>query len=174
VRRLAVAATLAALLPGCGTTDPPRRDPSGAVVDAGELEVNRARVGDCFAGTEGSEPTATLSVVPCTVPHDREVFDRFDLEGDHYPGEEAVIQAAARACLDAFAGYVGLPYLDQSALTAFPIVPSRRTWEDRGDRTVLCVLAGAGAALVGSQRDAARSGGATVSVAWRGDLDAGL
>ena len=149
------------LVAGCARTDPPARDGAGAIVEAGDLQAIQARVGDCYEDPDGSGGNGTLAAVPCTAPHDREVFHRFELVGDDYPGEAAVTEDAARVCLDAFAGYVGVPYLDQATLAAYPVVPSRQTWEDHDDRTVLCVLGREGSRLVGSQRDGARREAAT-------------
>lgn len=145
-----------ALLAGCRGSDPPARDGSGKVTEAGDLPVNEARIGDCYdEEEEGSDRTSTLAAVPCGVPHDREVFHRFDLAGDRYPGVEAVSREAAQACLDAFVGYVGVAYAD-SVLDAHPIVPSEETWEDDDDRTVVCVVGQEGGRITGSLAGAAR------------------
>ena len=125
------------------------------ITGAGDLPANEARVGDCYDEDEGADRPRTLAAVPCAGPHDREVFHRFELAGDRYPGTEAVGVDAAEACLDAFSGYVGIPYT-RSVLAAYPIVPSEETWEEDDDRTVLCVLGQEDEPVTGTLRGAAR------------------
>jgi Septum formation len=73
------------------------RDASGTVVDSGSQSINDVRVHDCLAdASEGVEVSVT--VVPCTQPHQAEVFAMYDLAGTDYPGEAAVFDSGEAGC----------------------------------------------------------------------------
>ena len=55
-----------------------------------------------------------------------------------YPGDDAALEAGAFRCLDEFAAFVGIDYLD-SELDLFPITPTVESWAE-GDRVVYCAL----------------------------------
>ena len=56
-----------------------------------------------------------------------------------YPGGAQVQSLAQQGCQDRFADYVGQAYED-SAYYFTAIAPTRKSWEDRGDRRVLCAV----------------------------------
>jgi len=143
------------LLVACGG-DEPARDEDGALQEAGEVRADRVREGDCFLEPEG-QPTqfATFDAVPCTEAHDYEVYELAEVPGERYPGEEVVAEAARTACLDAYEPFVGAPF-EGSAYSVLPITPTRETWEEDGDREIICALFEEGVEPTGSQRDAAR------------------
>ena len=79
-----------------------------------------------------SGDVTTVEAVPCDEPHDNEVYDKFDLEGDDFPGAAEVQQQGQEACLgERFEQYVGVSY-QQSIYGAGPITSSEQTWEERG------------------------------------------
>lgn len=123
-----------------GSTAEEGTDPSdieGAeMVPFAELEV-----GDCIPLFDyGDAPEIfELPVVPCDQPHTDEVFFILDLEGDEFPGDVAVEDAAWDACLAEFEGYVGVPY-DMSELDFYTYPPTKVSWVRAGDRTVQCML----------------------------------
>ena len=83
-----------------------------------------------------------MTAVPCSEPHDNEVYAVVDLAGgaeDSYPGDIAMYEIAIGECLGRFNLYVGISYLD-SWLAADPILPRRSSWERDGDREVVCFL----------------------------------
>jgi hypothetical protein len=121
------------------------RDESGAIASEGSLDVMEVRVGDCFDdpddlpedGSMGE--TADVGAKPCSQPHDNEVYHSFDLEGEEYPGDEAVEELAFDGCEAAFEPFVGTPYED-SELDIFTLTPLEDGWEQLDDRTVICAL----------------------------------
>jgi hypothetical protein len=118
------------------------RDASGAIVDAGAVDAFDIRLGDCFndaASTSDEVEISSVRGVPCSEPHDNEVFALLDLRLDSYPGDEAIPQLAFEACLDKFASFVGRDY-DSSSLDFFPIYPTREGWDELNDREVVCAL----------------------------------
>jgi len=86
-----------------------RRDDSGAITDAGGLDVFRMAVGDCLDWPGGSDSEATeverVEGKPCSEPHDLEVYALIDhpaSAGDPYPGDDAVYTWGVEQCLPLF------------------------------------------------------------------------
>lgn len=117
-------------------------------------EVASADVGDCFEEPENVGAIEDFETVDCDEPHFGEVYDTFDVEGDDYPGDEAVSQQAQDGCLTSFEEYVGIPY-EESIYQIFPISPTEETWNEADDREVICVLTSLDQSeLTGSKRGA--------------------
>ncbi len=146
---LAVAAAASLLLAGCGesATDETTRDDSGAVASAGTLGVEKLRVGDCLdvgdLSTKAEGEVEAFTGVPCTEPHQAEVFlvDKafYADQPETYPGEAAIGEAADDGCFEAFEGYTGKPFTEDSEIEWVSITPTAETWIDN-DRTLVCAL----------------------------------
>jgi hypothetical protein len=100
-------------------------------------------VGDCF--DDGDIPTGPeveeigdVPLVDCSEPHDNEVYETVTVDGDEYPGDQAIAEHADQVCLDAFEGFVGLDYMS-SDLDFGWLVPTAESWET-GDRTIACFV----------------------------------
>jgi hypothetical protein len=135
------------------------RNDLGVIEGAGDLEVMELRVGDCFnlaAGDENAVEVDEVEAVPCTEPHENEVYVVTNYTGtDSYPGEQAIWEFADQFCLTAFETFVGMPYQD-SLLDFGYFYPSREGW-DEDDRGITCVVYDYnGAMLTGSMRGSAR------------------
>jgi len=126
---------------GVGYFTQVERDESGAIVDAGDVDAFEIRLGDCFndAGSSGAEEISTIDGVPCSEPHDNEVYALVNLTQSSFPGDEAIETLAFEACLDKFQSFVGKDY-ESSQLDIFPIYPTRQSWNDLDDREVVCAL----------------------------------
>jgi len=113
-------------------------------------------VGDCFDDQDvESEILVDVPTVPCSQPHDNEVYFEFRMTDAVYPGQQAALEASDERCLDEFEGFVGIDYFE-SDLEIFSIVPTQESW-DGGDRTALCALYALDfSKLTGSMRGAAR------------------
>jgi hypothetical protein len=125
------------------TLDDASRDDSGGIVDAGDLDVMKLQVGDCFDDPEDLEEVVfDVAAVPCSGPHDNEVFAVQPLGssfGDSYPGDEALSDYTYEVCSgDLFDSYVGTPFVD-SSLEVFTFTPTQESWDD-GDREFVCAL----------------------------------
>lgn len=123
------------------------RDDSGAIVAVGQSTVFGLRQGDCY-----DDPTSadglTITAVPCSNPHDNEIFHRFTLPAGPFPGESAQADIDT-VCLEAFEEFTGAPHGD-TPLEFFTDWPTEQLW-DMGDRDVHCVLFAAnGSKLTGS------------------------
>lgn len=129
---------------------------SQEVTEAGTADVFALQVGDCFdddamSGTEVSDVPA----VPCGEAHDNEIYDEYTVEGDEFPGTDALTSDAETRCTPAFDEFVGIAYAD-SSLDWFPFLPTEGSWGN-GDRVVQCVVYDAsGAKVEGSLAGAAR------------------
>ena len=138
-RRIIIAALALALVGAACGDDEPARDDSGAITESGDASVFALAVGDCFnddaaAGTQVSE----VPVVPCSEPHDNEIYYEYSMTNASYPGDSAALEMAGERCVAEFDAFVGIDYLD-SELDIFPITPTAESWE-QGDRIVYCAL----------------------------------
>lgn len=164
-RRLAalpIAALAVALVAtGCSgspfsTAQEPVRDESGAITETNEsTDVFSLRVGDCLldAGSMDTE-VSEAPTVPCAEAHDFEAYAAQDIEGDAFPGDEAVATQAEQVCYDAFTPFVGMSY-EESVLNFNYFVPTASSWE-AGDREILCLIYDEAAQTAGSLAGVAR------------------
>lgn len=137
------------LLARRGRPGAPRRGLVGALVlaaalaaaCAGGTSVFSLEEGDCFNDPDTSS-VSEVDAVPCAEPHDNEVYavaDHPARDDDPYPGLSALDRYSWNYCLGEFAGYVGIAYED-SRLDVSYLQPSPATWEDAGDREIVCFL----------------------------------
>ncbi len=99
------------------------------------------KVGDCLQLPTTSQAT-TIARTACTSPHEAEVFaliptDTQDADA-HFPGEETLSAQAETACIDAFKGYVGTPYVS-SDLDVTWLTPTQSSWAEE-DRSIVCLV----------------------------------
>lgn len=143
-----VAAALAAatLLAGCSLFGAG----SSGGVGAHQTSVFHLRPGECMNPPRTVEAAiSTVATVPCSSPHTEEVYALVvDHAGSNYPGSDALVHFANAACLQRFAGYVGVDY-QYSQLYYTYLLPSVRSWAS-GDRSVVCVVTTTGQRLTRS------------------------
>lgn len=84
------------LLGGCSTItnliggDQAVRDAdTGQVTESGKADAFTIKVGDCFNDQSG-EQISDVPAVPCTDPHDNEVYYDLTMPAGDYPGDSAV------------------------------------------------------------------------------------
>lgn len=113
-------------------------------------------VGDCFDDQDlEAEVITDVPTVPCSEPHDNEIYHEFTMTDAAYPGRDAAFDAADQRCLEQFESFVGIDYF-ASDLDIFSIVPTAESWAD-GDRGALCAIYAVDLSkLTGSMRGAAR------------------
>lgn len=153
-RFVLVGSVLSLLLVAC--SEEPERGQSGEITEEGELGIDAVQVGDCVQDdTAFGGEAASIVAVPCTDPHNAQVYHELTLTGIDEFDPEAVSDAAGDGCLEAFEGFVGMPY-DRSELLFYWFSPTADSW-DAGDRHVICyVWAGEGETLTESLEGAAR------------------
>jgi len=123
----------------CGATatqDETTRDDDGDVVEAGDVGSLSLKVGDCLAAEAVGE-VESVPVVPCSEPHDSELFYSFQIPDGEYPGDEAVRAITAETCIAEFEDFIGLAYED-SVWDVSGIFPTEATWNQVDDREVVC------------------------------------
>lgn len=160
----ALGAAAALALTGCsavedlfgGGGEEPERDPSGQVTESQDAaDVFTIKVGDCIGSFEDGSEVAELPVVPCSDPHDQEVYASFMVpEADAFPGTDAVNSQAETDCAAEFETFVGVPY-EESALYVQFLTPTEESW-GQGDREILCTIYDPEGQTTGSLQDAGR------------------
>lgn len=121
--------------------DDASRDGTGEIVEAGDLDVMTIQEGDCFDDPETTDVVFSLDAVPCSQPHDKEVFAVASIVGvwDEFPGQTTLENYAYEQCSGSlFDDFVGVAYFD-SALDVVTLTPSTESW-DQGDREIVCAL----------------------------------
>ncbi len=144
---LAFAALAAALtLSGCSVVEgilpkpaETRDAQSGEIVGGGTTDVFTLSVGDCLNDESSSEEVSEVPTVPCSEPHQYEVYGEVTLTGDEWPGDEAVTQQADDGCSAQFQPFTGIAYED-STLEFNYYTPTKGSWEEMDDRLVTCVI----------------------------------
>ncbi len=136
------------------------RDASGNIVSGGNLGAFTIQMGDCFDNTsalgqeEGGE-VSSLPGVPCSEPHDNEVYAVFDVDLASFPGDDQMGELAFEQCLERFPSFVGLEY-ESSALDITALYPSTESWRMQDDREVVCAVYDMnGGKLTGTAKDSA-------------------
>jgi hypothetical protein len=111
-------------------------DPEGRIV----TDVFDLGVGDCFNDPDFTGEIDEVDGVPCSQPHDNEVFATIDHPGSGaYPGESEILSFASEQCEgEVFRQYVGVDYLD-SRFFVDALYPTEGSWRF-GDRTIVCFL----------------------------------
>ncbi len=136
------------------------RDETGAIVAEGNLGAFTIRLGDCFNNTDSlasdqSGEVSSLPGVPCSDPHDYEVYAVIDVNEATFPGDEAMSEMAFESCLSRFENFVGRDY-ETSALDITSLYPTKESWDVHNDREVVCALMDVEAnKLTGSAKDTA-------------------
>jgi len=158
MKKLAAYAVIALGVVGYNVMTEADRDGTGAIVSGGNVDAFTIRVGDCFDDTrslsseDGGEITS-LPGVPCSEPHDNEVYAVIELTTTTFPQGEAMSEMAFDSCLDRFESFVGLDY-DSSTLDILTLYPTEDSWNIQNDREVVCAVYDMNAAkLTGSAKD---------------------
>lgn len=114
------------------------RAETGEIESAGSVDAFSLRVGDCFDDqAAGVTEVEDVPGVPCTEPHDNEIYAAFDLEMAEWPGEKVAGEVADAGCMERFEAAIGAPY-EESVLVFWRLIPTAGSWEYRKDREVLC------------------------------------
>jgi hypothetical protein len=114
------------------------RNEAGEITSAGSVDAFEVLVGDCFDdGAVWSTEVTEVPGVPCSEPHDNEIYALFDISGD-WPGDERVEELAFEGCHDRFAAAIGKSY-EESVIDVGTMYPTQGSWKQRGDREVVCV-----------------------------------
>ncbi|TDE13075.1 DUF4190 domain-containing protein [Jiangella asiatica] len=133
-----------------GSFSEPDRDDSGQITEEGTVSTFDIEIGDCLNGlleTEDESSVASLPAVPCSQPHEGEVYARFDLAEGDYPGLDAIVVEADRRCAEALMTYSPTAYSDPT-ISLFYLYPQEPGWPR--DREVVCIAYDLDGALTGT------------------------
>ena len=136
------AAGLALTLSGCsllnfgggGVTNPTDR-PTTEATETAEGSVFDIKVGDCLAKPDGTQ-VSDITVIPCSNPHDYEVYAEMELKGSSLPSDAD--KQADDFCSKEFETFIGKPYAD-SSLSYTYFTPTSQSW-DAGDKLISCMV----------------------------------
>ena len=112
-----------------------------------ESAVFKLQEGDCVNMLNGQ----VVTVLPCSTPHEAEVFATFTLPASAWPGTAAVRQRASSGCESRLTGYIN-PQLAISLAQSY-VFPNKVAWT-AGTRTVICEVRAASGQLTTSVRSA--------------------
>ncbi len=127
---------------------------TGEITDAGKADVFTLSVGDCLNDQSGEEVT-DVPVVPCSEPHDNEVYYEFSLPDGEFPGKDGVYSAADEGCYPEFSTFAGIAY-EESTLDFSYFVPTQQSWDEGNDRLVSCIIYDTAGQVTGTLAGAAR------------------
>jgi hypothetical protein len=131
------------------------RPPEGSAAAASYVPIGDPRlrlirelpVGACFNENMGADGRGHGYVeVPCSEPHELEMFGRGDVQPrfSKFPDAETLAAEGDRVCRPLFEQYVGLDY-NLSKYTFWAFYPERDRWPE--DRTIHCALGNADRSL---------------------------
>ena len=126
------------------------RSPStGKIVSRGHLSAFSLATGDCFNNPAGARSVSSVTALPCTQPHNAQVFAKFKLTGSafSYPGTTTVVRLAREGC-NARTGSINRAKTT-SVMTTGILFPLREDWI-AGRRTVSCLVVNPTADLTSS------------------------
>jgi hypothetical protein len=113
------------------------RAPNGQISKSGSLSVFSLSVGDCFDNPASQQDISSVTAVPCTAPHDAQVFAKFGLSGSNSIYPTNLTQMASNGC-NAQENHLNESLVTDSMAIRF-IYPVLHAWEI-GQRTVTCLI----------------------------------
>ena len=113
-------------------------DPSIDVDNVTFLSIRDLDPGTCVATLPFGDVIEDVATVPCSEPHQYELFSNTELFGSDYPGEDIFTQAFD-ACGTQFFDYVGETYATSDWYVDV-ITPTEEGWNKAADREVNCLL----------------------------------
>lgn len=101
-------------------------------------DVFLLRPGDCFLNPNTALGVDFVTVIPCTQPHDAQVFALFKATGTSYPGAPALKRQADPGCHARIAGNLDSSKLTDTMNLNF-LFPQAQAWLD-GHRLITCII----------------------------------
>ena len=99
--------------------------------------ITQLEVGDCF-DTDAAFSIALVQPT-CDAPHLYEAFYLERIEGSDFPGDDAVAARADEVCTTQFEAFTGVPVSANAAAASMFLGPTAESWQQDGDRTIVCV-----------------------------------
>lgn len=134
------------------------RDETGQVTEAGDVSAFDFQVGDCLIAAD-TQDIESQKAVPCSEPHDEEVYVVFDLvsEDGTYPSEDVIDEQVYNECALGFEKFIGVAYEASTEWDITYVTPTQQTWDKMDDRMVSCsIVSVSGEQWTGSAKDTAK------------------
>jgi putative regulator of septum formation/uncharacterized protein DUF4190 len=122
------------------------------LVTTSAIPTTALQPGDCVNNLQDSTEVQSLPGVPCTQPHEGEVFAVFELPAGDYPGDAAVGEQITNECVARLSSYSSSANQHSGNLRLVTIYPLEQDW-NRGNRGVVCIAAAASGTSTGSIKD---------------------
>jgi hypothetical protein len=123
-------------------------DSATSATGTGTVSVTTLKAGDCIKGLRSTGSTENLPRVPCSLPHEGEVYAVFQLPAGPWPGDTAVQQQAETRCNAELKIYA--PKAADTAEVLY-LHPLQQSW--KRDRGVTCIATDEKGSTIGSVRD---------------------
>jgi hypothetical protein len=130
-----VAVVIAVLIPLYLSLNGASRNSSGVITHKGSISALDLRIDDCVQLPSKLGPLATVTVIPCSQPHNGQVYTTIQATEADYPGVTPLEQQGFAACDAALPGFLGTA---ASSLQVVALVPNQVSWAS-GDRVQTCV-----------------------------------
>lgn len=130
-----VGLVIAVVIGALNTAD---RNGAGTITSGGRVDILELRVGDCFNGDAAPGSTVmSVDAVPCSEPHQAQVFAEVPMPGDTFPGDAALEKQAGDACT-AQQDHVDGSLVPSTAELHW-VQPTQEMW-DAHHRQVACIV----------------------------------
>ncbi len=100
--------------------------------------VSDLKVGDCFVQAALASEVDSVPTVPCTDPHDAEVYAIIPLDNAEFD-QDVIDTAATDGCEAQYEGYLGIPYWDSQYLF-LSLTPTEDGWRTEATHNVICFV----------------------------------
>lgn len=124
--------------------DGPKRAADGTVIARGKLSSRDLRIADCPTSLRDGA-LGMVEVVPCSEPHQAEVYATFELSEASYPGAARISGLAVQGCEERLGPFLG-PRQAHS-YDNLTLTPTEDSWRD-GYREVTCLVGGPGGTML--------------------------
>jgi hypothetical protein len=120
----------------------PRSASTGQITGQGSVDIFSLRVGDCFQNPSASDTllgVTYVTAVPCTTPHNAQVFAEFHTTGGaDYPGNASLAKQSDVGCRARIGGNLEQPKVTDTMGLHY-LFPLAQAWAD-GHRTITCLI----------------------------------
>lgn len=111
---------------------------AGSEPAAGDgIPVEQLELGDCITDLQEHRGIFTVTVVPCSGPHEGQVYGVFELPDGPWPGLDEVVSRTDEQCVDHLGARFPETY-DDAAVELIIFHPTIASWI-AGDRGTLCL-----------------------------------
>lgn len=127
----------------------PEAETSSATATVTATAASTTEAKDSDKDADKGSLALEYEVVDCTDKHNAEVYGTTELKYKDYPGQEYTQSDANKYCLSQFRKYHGGDGTGKGLSLSY-LTPTRESWEQKDDRTVVCVVVSPEKELTGS------------------------